>query len=579
MTGGGRPASAAVAGTASDAFTRASRESGVPEALLKALAYMEGRLSMHGGSPSIDSGFGAMHLVKNKHADTLDQAARDLGVSADVLKHDLATNIRGGAAVLRDEAHALSPTHALPTSLAGWYGAVAAYSSATTRSTALMYADAVYKILNSGFSAQTEKGELVTLAPQRVTADRASASKVKGTTTLPAGCTADSNVDYPGAIDCILDPNLFDCNIVAAGYPYCTYEDANRPNDYNVNRIVIHDIEGTAQDALNVFQNPDSGVSVHYIVDSDGTVYQVIHDKDIAYGAGNYWYNQHAINIEHAGFDATGFQWYNATEYLASAKLVAYLLTKFNIPLDRGHIVGHSTVASSTVATTPNHVDPGPYWLWTYYLNLIHQQGVAFPARSSDSHIFMLQPSTDKKLFGRNGTETPANFNFFYLYNGPSTTSGLIPQLGNGSDVTDVSNNVETNMSYYYLAKVKDPAGTGDTMYEIWYGEYDQAHANPSNLLMTAHLAWLAVPPGAVVEGQGIAVTLNGPSGAPAEIYSRPVTSEVYHVGDAAAGAVFVSMNTVIEDGTTNLWYEVNYNHRQAWVHASDVTVVHSIHS
>jgi hypothetical protein len=45
-------------------------------------------------------------------------------------------------------------------------------------------------------------------------------------------------------------------------------------------------------------------------------------------------------------------------------------------------------------------------------------------------------------------------------------------------------------------------------------------------------------------------------------------------IGDAPNDAIFASMFTVIEDGTTNLWYEINYNHRQAWVPAAEVTKV-----
>src|SRR5689334_17563273 len=68
------------------AFEQAASEFGVPAPLLKALCYMEGRLSNHGGSPSLDHGFGCMHLIQNQRADTLDQAANLLGVSTDQLK-------------------------------------------------------------------------------------------------------------------------------------------------------------------------------------------------------------------------------------------------------------------------------------------------------------------------------------------------------------------------------------------------------------------------------------------------------------------------------------------------------------
>jgi len=583
---------AAVGNTTTSAFASASKETGVPVALLQALCYMEGRLSNHGGTPSVDGGYSCMHLVQGSgyattaqdnspalarhhvisaqtsHVDTLAKAAKELGVSSQSLKTDMAMSIRGGAAILRDDALALSKTHSLPTSLAGWYGAVAQYSNATTRSTALLYADALYKILNTGFSATTDTHETVMLAPQAVIADVSTSANVKGTTSLPTGCSNDGNTDYPGAIDCILNPSVYDCNVVATNAP-CNYEDANRPTDFPVKFVTIHDIEGTAQEALSTFQDPTSAVSIHYIVDTDGTVYQVVHDKDIAYHAGNFWYNQRAIGIEHTGFDATGFQWYNATQYLASAKLTAYLLKKFDIPLSRAFVLGHEDVPSPFLAVAPNHVDPGPYWLWDYYFSLIHKQGVPFAANSHDKHIFTLHPATDKRPFNKNGTETPANFNFFYLYNGPSTASGLIP-TADSSDVTDVRDNVGPDVSYYYIAKVKDAAGTGDTMYEIWYGEEDSTH------FATAKLAWLAVPPDTAVKGQGTAVQLVANSTGNAEVYGRPVTDEKYHIGDASSDSVFVSAYTVIEYQTTNQWYEIDFNHRQAWVPAAEVTVVNA---
>ncbi len=562
--------------SANQAFNQASQETGVPASLLKALCYMEGRLSNHNGSPSIDQGYGCMHLVQNSRVHTLDSAAKDLGVSTNLLKTDLATNIRGGAAVLRDYALQLSSTHSLPATLADWYGAIAAYSNASTLSVAHMYADGVYKLLNSGFSVSTDTGEVVTLVPQIVKANIATAAHIRTATTLPTGCVNDGKTDYPGAIDCILDPNVYDCNIVSPGNSPnpCSYESANRPTDYPVQFIAIHDIEGTVQDALDVFQNINNGVSIHYIVDTDGTVYQLVHDQDITYHVGNYWYNQRAIGIEHAGFDATGFQWYNAAEYLASAKLVSYLLKKYNIPLDHDHVVSHGTVPSPTPQTAPNHVDPGPYWLWDYYFKLIHQQGVPYgkntAKNASDQHIISLHPKTDQRPYLANGTETPANFNFFYLYKGPSTRSGLVASASPG-DITDETNNVEPGVSYYYLAKVKDPAGTKDTLYEIWYGEDDHLNDPTPSHFENAKLVWLAVPYGTNVSGKATRVKLKFSGGSVAKIYGRPVTNDLYEIGAAPNNAIFASAFTVTEYKTTNLWYEINYNHRQAWVPATEV--------
>jgi hypothetical protein len=115
---------------------------------------------------------------------------------------------------------------------------------------------------------------------------------------------------------------------------------------------------------------------------------------------------------------------------------------------------------------------------------------------------------------------------------------------------------------------------TGDTLYEIWYGEEDHAHDPTPSLFANGKLAWLAVPRGATVEGEGTIVALNGTQGQRPLISGRPTTGSRYYIGDTPNGPLFVSAYTVIEDGTTNLWYEINYNHREAWVSASEVTVV-----
>lgn len=620
-------------GVVSQAFEQAEREFQVPAALLKAICYMEGRLSNNDGHPSMDNGYGCMHLIQNTHGDLLDRAAQDLKVSVDQLKLNMPTNIRGGAALLRSEALQLSATHRLPGELSEWYGAVAAYSHASTRATALMYAEAVYTLLEQGFNAEADDGEIVTLTPQRIHPNVVSAAVVESASTaLPAGCTRDHNVDYPQAIDCMVPAQTYNCNQTADKAP-CTYEDAQRPVDFAIDQIVIHDIEGTARVSLDVFQNAKTEASVQYIIDSDGTTYQVVREKDIAYHAGNYWYNQHSIGIEHAGIDATGYRWYNASEYLASARLVAYLLKKYHLPLSHERIVSHGTIPSPSANNSPNHVDPGPYWAWDYYFKLIHEQGVPYPARATASSVFMLHPRSARYLLGSRGKESKANFAFFYLYNGPSTASGRIPQLGNGHDITDVSGSVEPDVSYYALARVVDPAGSGNILYKVWYGVVD--HPTKDRRFAHARQAWLAVPRSAVVPGEGIPVALHADTGqGKPTIYGEPVSDKKYVLGDAPAGAVFVSGYTVTEDkhdtdtqnnnnnpgapttgnqndpgdtaddpnndfgdlsdqnmmgasgivgvrkkagkadGAGSLWYEVNYNHRQAWVPASEVTLL-----
>lgn len=597
--------------SANQALTQASQRTGVPVELLKAICYMEGRVSMNAGEASNDNGFGCMHLVKNQQFDTLDQAASELGVPVAQLKQDLGTNILGGAQVLREDALTISSNQQVPTQLSGWYGAVAAYSDLRVRALALLYANHVYQILNHGFTLRTTTGETVTLAPQAVTPDTATASTLHASATGPSAqsCmagTTDSNVDYPGAIDCLLAPSsLYDCNS-ATSPSNCNYTSSTRPTSClvafpspvttqpcKVNQVVIHDTEGSLESALSEFMclgntSPNTSCvpsSVQYIIDTDGTVYQVLHEQDIAYHDGNFWSNTHSIGIEHVGYDATGYTWYNAAQYAASARLVAYLLKKYAIPLDHNHIISHGTVYASTSAEW-NHLDPGPYWLWDYYFNLISQQGVTNASTYAPPNTITLHPRTDQTLNGPpdangNATELPGDYNFFFLYTGPSTKSGLIPQLGK-NDPIDVSDNIEPDVSYSFVDKATDAGGSGDTMYEIWYGELDQ-YQSSSSYFADAKLAWLAVPPGDGVEGRGLlpdspsrVILASNGAGNP-QIYSRPTSQSTYVIGQAPAGAVFCTALAVTEDNTTIRWYEINFNHRQAWIPASEVSPLHPL--
>jgi N-acetyl-anhydromuramyl-L-alanine amidase AmpD len=612
----GTPRRALAAGPLETSFLQASQEFNVPEDLLKAVCQQAWHTTTtteghHGTNGTYGCGLvkqittldkmanetygGTLSQDIKKHAgvprtakvyvDTLDQAANKLGVAPATLQQDLATNIRGVAYILSNDAQQLSATHQLPTTLAGWHPAAEVFSNADSRFTAHLYASQVYTWLQKGFTT-TINGEAISVAAQAVPANTTSLSPNDDpapVTNLPTGCANDGKTDYPGAVDCILDPAQHDCDIVPGTNAPCNYfssahySPTYRQNDGTITHIVIHDIEGTAMEAISTFEAADSEVSAHYIVDTDGTVYQIVHEKDVAFQAGNLWMNQHSIGIEHAGFDATGFQYYNSVQYKASAKLTAYLAQKYNIRVDHNHIVSHGTVPSPTVASSPNHVDPGPYWLWDYYLDLIDNNQDFMSQLITDHHssqIITLRPKTDLRPALPNGRETAANFNFFYLYNGPSTQSGLIPQLATGSDITDETNNVEPAMSYYYISKIKDPAGTGYTLYEIWYGESDQAHATTPSLFESAKLAWLAVPPGAAVQGSGIAVKLQSTGGTPVQISGSPKTNTAttdYHIGEAPSGAVFVSEDKVTEDGTSNIWYSINYNHRQAWIPAANV--------
>ena len=550
------PRHAAGSGTIAGAAKAAQARFGVPASLLEAICYLEGHLSDHGGAPSSEGGYGCMDLARNGHLDTLDQAARLLGVPVSSLRRSTPLNIAGAASVLRADAISRSATPRVPGTLGGWYGAIAKYSGAG-HAIAVMYAGEVYRIVRNGLIATAPTGEVVRIAPTAVTPDTATAASVStAPSSLPANCTSNPGTDYPSAYNCI----------VPASYAGVTYDTASRPGDLPVLAVTIHDTEESLDNTIATFWNESNGVSVHYVVDTDGTVYQCLPEKDVAFQNGNFWYNQRTIGIEHVGVDATGYQWYNATEYLGSAQLVAYLLTKYGIPLDHEHVMSHGTTPAPTLATSPNHVDPGPYWLWDYYLGLINQQGVPFATGNTPAGVIRLDPSSGQQPGGSGGTETTGNFNFFYLYTQPSTASATLPSKGSPGDITDESNNIETMISYDVLAQQPDAAGTGDTMYEIWYG----ATLSSSSWSATGTKAWIAVPPGAAEQGYGTVVTLSAKKGKGASVYGQPGGTSGNVIGSTPSGSAYLSPWTVTVSGTT--WYAINYNHRQAWVPASEVS-------
>ena len=80
------------------AFKQAADDYGVPVEILRAVAFIESRW-VHTG-PTIDRGYGLMHLVDNGVASTLIEAVEVSGYSVEELMTDPIANLRGGAALL-----------------------------------------------------------------------------------------------------------------------------------------------------------------------------------------------------------------------------------------------------------------------------------------------------------------------------------------------------------------------------------------------------------------------------------------------------------------------------------------------
>ncbi|MEU3336197.1 N-acetylmuramoyl-L-alanine amidase [Streptomyces sp. NPDC006668] len=150
------------------------------------------------------------------------------------------------------------------------------------------------------------------------------------------------------------------------------YRRADRPDDYAIDRVVVHVTQGGYASAVKAFEDPRHQAAAHYIVREDGQVTQMIRELDVAFHAGNRKYNERSVGIEHEGFVERRSSFTDAM-YASSARLTAGICGRYGIPVDRDHVIGHVEVPGT------DHTDPGPYWDWERYMGLVRRAGQARP--------------------------------------------------------------------------------------------------------------------------------------------------------------------------------------------------------
>ncbi|MGB8956650.1 MAG: N-acetylmuramoyl-L-alanine amidase [Tumebacillaceae bacterium] len=322
------------------AFAAATKEFGVPVEVLMAVSYNQTRWQSHGGEPSKNNGFGVMHLVDNNmQKKTLVEAAKALGVSKQDLQKDSTLNIRGGAYILASLQKGLGKE--LTSNPNEWYEAVAAYEQAKDVKLAKLFADDVFAIIKSGTAITTADGATLSLQANPFLQPNT------GKYATVSGITIEST-DYGPAI----------WNAANSA----NYQVASR-TAADINKVIIHDTEGSYSGTISWFQNATSSVSAHYVVrSSDGQITQMVREKDIAWHARTF--NSSSVGIEHEGYaNQTG--WYTTAMYNASAALVSAICDKYGIAKTRNNILAHSDLYGNT------HTDPGKNWDWNYYMSKV----------------------------------------------------------------------------------------------------------------------------------------------------------------------------------------------------------------
>jgi N-acetyl-anhydromuramyl-L-alanine amidase AmpD len=340
---------------------------GVPRDLFLAIAQVEGGLTLPARRivrPDDDVPVAGLLELRHGAFNSLARGAELTGFSEDDLRADTDLGTEAGALVLGE----LGRQHgARAADLDSWRESVRVLSGIQGPYLDRYLAE-VWMVLRGGGAFPARDGETVYIPPHPELPVPA-VGHLDQATNMP---------DFPGAI-------WFPTSCVNKCTP-------GRPlGQGSVNKIVIHDTEGSWAGSVATLQN-DPGKSVHYIVDVDGSrVGQFLHESDTAWHAGNYYYNETSVGIEHVGMaaDPAGYQ---DKLYATSVKLVKDIRTRHTVPLDRTHIVGHYQVpngnkiaedsapctdALNTCETSPNyggadrHTDPGVYWMWCQYMQML----------------------------------------------------------------------------------------------------------------------------------------------------------------------------------------------------------------
>jgi hypothetical protein len=578
--------------------------------VLLGVSYLESRWDFNAGTPSTAAGYGPMHLTDLRAAGALsseyDQGTEDprgdtarpalhpqagpaappqqlqtaaeaaalLHTDAATVRSDPRQNIRGGAALLAQYQRELDVHSDNPKD---WYGAVARYSGSQDLTAARSFADEVYDTIATGETRTTDDGQTVTLpATPGITPDRALAGRL--------GLRADA----PPAAEC---PRTVACESVPAPYQelpgggYGNHDVADRPHDQKIDYIVIHDTETSWSDALKLAQDP-TYLAWHYTVRSqDGLIAQHVPTKDVGWHAGNWYVNAKSIGVEHEGFAAQG-TWFTEAMYRSSAKLVGYLAKRYGIPLDRAHIIGHDNVPGTTPATIAGmHWDPGPYWDWSHYFDLL-----GAPIKASgppDSPVVTIAPTfaTNKPAITGcdelgSGNPCPVRGSeAVWLHTAPDASAPLLADVGlHGSgpstmDVADVGSRVATGQKYAV-------AGRQGAWTAIWY--LGQKGWLPSSAVVPAG-GWVATPrPGKTtipVYGRAFPEASAYPAGIPPqELAPMPYSfaaGQRYTVG-GVVGSEYFSATTfdpadhVVVRGKTK-YAEIQFGHRIEYVNLDDV--------
>ncbi|MDR2748806.1 MAG: N-acetylmuramoyl-L-alanine amidase [Bifidobacteriaceae bacterium] len=411
--------------------------------------------------------------------------------------------------------------------------------------------------------------------------------------------TPDSDPD----LEC---PSNLNCQFIAGQSSHSNTDRTRASSGPQFKYIVIHDTEEKLARTLDLIQSPDYGASWNYTADVSGVYQHFNLNDDLCYHAGNFYFNMHAIGIENIGFVGGG-GWYTDKIYKQTADLVRYLAKKYNIPLDKGHIIGHENIPGIDKSYTQNvHKDPGPFWDWNKFFEYL---GEPFANGKHPSHDFsakqfaLINPTFSKNLntitnasfyeysnpdiFVQNYNYAAAPTSFTYVYSQPNLNSPLANDPAYTSPDRPINTDAESvpgraySGDIVYIKEVK-----GDWLKIQWAGNNSDGDGwiyNPKDKPVAVHIATKsaalkpglksastygrAYPDDAAYSGTGV----NPQPRSPLEYELKPGIE--YPIADMNVVSDYYSSTDKKEIVGNNKYYAIYLGHHFVFINADDVIV------
>jgi hypothetical protein len=465
-----------------------ARYPSVPAGTLEAIAYVQtGWRNVQPEEKSaserhMPAAYGVMGLYHGEgFADQVTQGARLTGQGVDTVMRNPEANILAAAALLDQAMRQQGSPAAQREGAETWYAQLlqryAGFGAGGGNIGAYARESFAYSVLDSMNRAVRENGIAV---PGRVIElDRAFTANRLEVLRAPA-LTMDLDND---SVQPLLQGKNSAPRTVGASTDFSSaiWNPANS-NNYNVggnstSAVILHTMEGSYASAISWFQNPSAQVSAHYLVrKSDGQVTQMVRETNQAWHARNH--NYYTIGIEQEGYASDPGNWSSAMLNSTAAITRSACQRRgincasawrgpgydtYHLVPDSVRVKGHGMLSTNT-----DRYDPGKYFPWNNFYNMINGGGGSAPPSSPAPSMYWVDTYANAPGYGSPTSTTQTGT----LYQGTNyvycKTWGR--QIGSGSSFNhwwlktdlDVGSSSQWVSAYYLSRWGNDEARDND---------------------------------------------------------------------------------------------------------------------